>query len=117
VLHSLEGKLVVHPQDPVRGQLGAVVAHDRLGLAAFMAPIELTGNPNAQNGGVGDERQALARAIVDHDEDAQSTAIDELIGNEAASSATADRGCGCSNHAPWWEGSGFVARLAPSRRG
>jgi hypothetical protein len=38
-------------------------------------PIEFTGGPNA----VGDERQALSRAIVDHNEDTQATPIDELM--------------------------------------
>ena len=58
-------------QDGVRGQLGAVVAYDRLGLAAFSEePIELASDPDAGDRGVGHQRQAFARAVVDHDEDA-----------------------------------------------
>ena len=32
--------------------------------------------------GMGDQRQALARAVVKHDEDAHAAAVDELIGDE-----------------------------------
>jgi hypothetical protein len=67
----------------VRGQLGPIVTHDRLGLAALIEePVELASDPDAGDRGVGDKRQALARAIVDHDEDTQAAAIDELIGSE-----------------------------------
>ena len=47
--------VIVGPlQDGVRGQLGAVVAHDRLGLAAFSEePIELASDPDAGDRGVG----------------------------------------------------------------
>jgi putative transposase len=44
---------------------------------------------------VGDECQALARAIVDHDEDAQATAIDELIGNKSTDQRSSGH-CGTS---------------------
>jgi hypothetical protein len=70
-------------QDGVRGQLGAVVAHDRFGLAALAEEaIELASDPSAGDRRVGDERQALARAIVDDDKDTQATPIDELIGDK-----------------------------------
>ena len=45
-------------------------------------PIELASDPDAGDRGVRNQRQALAAAIVDHDEDAQTTAIDELVGND-----------------------------------
>jgi hypothetical protein len=76
--------VIVGPlQDGIRGQLGAVVTDDPLGLAALaQEPIELASDPDPRDRGVGDERQALARAIVDHDEDAQAAAVDELVGSE-----------------------------------
>jgi hypothetical protein len=40
------------------------------------------GGVDAGDRRVGHKRQALARAIVDHDEDAQAAAIDELVGSE-----------------------------------
>jgi hypothetical protein len=77
-------ELVAKPYEAQHGnQLGAVVTHDRLGLAALaQQSIELASDPHPRDRGVGDERQALARAIVDHDEDAQAAAVDELVGSE-----------------------------------
>jgi hypothetical protein len=49
-----------------------------LGAALAQESIELASDPHPRDRGVGDERQALARAIVDHDEDAQAAAVDEL---------------------------------------
>ena len=62
VLHRLAGRDVVPldlvvvgpPQDGVRGQLGAVVADDRLGFAARdQKAIEFAGDPDAGDRGVG----------------------------------------------------------------
>ena len=55
--------VIVGPlQDGVRGQLGAVVAHDRLELVAFSEePIKLASDPDAEDRGVGHQRQASAR--------------------------------------------------------
>ena len=44
-------------------------------------PIDAS-DPDPGDRGVGHQRQAFARAVVDHDEDAQGAAIDKLIGNE-----------------------------------
>jgi hypothetical protein len=54
-----------------------------LGLPALAKElIELAGDPDARDRGIGDERQAFARAVVDHDQDAHATAINELVGHE-----------------------------------
>jgi hypothetical protein len=69
--------LVGPSQNCVRGQLGAVLAHDRLGFAALAwQAIELPGDPDAGDRRVG---QTFARAAVDQDEDTQATS-----GNSAA---------------------------------
>src|SRR5262249_10741662 len=97
VLHRLARRdvvpgnlVIVGPlQDGVRRQLGAIVAHDRLWLAALIEkPIELTSNPNAGDRGVGDERQALARAIVDHNEDTKAAPIKHLTATKASRPAS-----------------------------
>jgi hypothetical protein len=45
-------------------------------------PAEFAGDPNARDRSVGDERQALAAAVVDHNQDAHAAAVDELVGYE-----------------------------------
>jgi hypothetical protein len=47
--------MIVSPsQEGIAGQLGAVVAHDRLGLATLAEePIELAGHPDARDAGSG----------------------------------------------------------------
>jgi hypothetical protein len=48
-----------------RGQLGKIVAHDHLRLAALTEqPIEFASNPDPRDRGVGDQRQTLAGAIA-----------------------------------------------------
>jgi hypothetical protein len=44
--------------------------------------IEFARHPEAGDRGIGDQRQALARAVVNHDQDAHAAAVDELIGDE-----------------------------------
>ena len=54
-----------------------------LGLAALdQEPIEFARDPDARDRGVGDQRQALAGAIIDHDQDAHATTVDELVSDE-----------------------------------
>src|SRR5262245_55027458 len=53
-----------------------------LGLPRSASSRSSSRAPDAGDRGVGHQRQAFARAVVDHDEDAQAAAIDELIGNE-----------------------------------
>jgi hypothetical protein len=45
-------------------------------------PVQLARHPQAGQRGVGDQGQALARAVVDHREDAEAAAVEELIGDE-----------------------------------
>jgi len=53
-------------QDRVAGELAAIVADDHLWLASSLDdPVQLTGNPEAGKGRIGDEAQALPDAIVD----------------------------------------------------
>lgn len=76
--------VIVGPlQDGVRGQLGAVVADDGLGLAVGdQELVEFASHPDAQDRGVGDQGQAFPRAVVDHDQDAHAAAVEELIGDK-----------------------------------
>ena len=45
-------------------------------------PVELARHPDAGERGVGDQRQAFAGAVVDHRQDAEAAAVEELIGDE-----------------------------------
>jgi hypothetical protein len=56
--------VIVGPaQNGVAGELGTVVTYDRPGLAALdEQPIELAGDPDARDRGVGNQPQALAEA-------------------------------------------------------
>ncbi len=57
----------------------AIVADHHLRLAALdHQPVQFPRHPGAGERGVGHQRQALARAIIDHGKDAEATAIGEL---------------------------------------
>ena len=47
-----------------------------------ISAIQFAGDPHARQRGVGDQRQALPRAVVDHRQDAEAPAVEELIGDE-----------------------------------
>src|SRR6516225_1784119 len=76
--------VIVGPtQNGIAGELGTVVTHDCPGRAALdEQPIELAGDPDARDRGIGNQRQALAGAVVDHNQDAKPLTVDELIGRE-----------------------------------
>ena len=57
-----------------------------LTIAARQEPVELASRADPGDRGIGNEGQALAGAIVDHDRDAQAAGVDELIGNEVLTS-------------------------------
>jgi len=70
-------------QDRVAGELAAIVADDHLRLASFLDdPVQLTGNPQAGKGRIGDECQALPGAIVDDRKHPEPATIGELIRHE-----------------------------------
>ena len=73
--------MVVGPsQDGIAGRFGAVVAHHRLGLAACTEqPVEPAADAEAEI----DQRQAFAGKVVDHHQDAQAPAADELVGGDS----------------------------------
>ena len=78
-----DAALVGPVQHGVGGQLGAVVRDDRRRLcSAGDDPVELAPDPETGDRGVGNERQAFPRAIVDHGEDPEASAIDHLIVHE-----------------------------------
>ena len=64
---------------------GAIVADDGIGLAlSDQQPIEFAGDPRAGDRRIGDQCQALARAVVDHDQNAHAAAVNELIGAKSS---------------------------------
>ncbi len=70
-------------QHGIGGQFGAVVRDDRHRLATPRDEVvELTRDPEARDRGIGDERQAFPRAVVDHRQDSEAPAIDHLIVHE-----------------------------------
>ena len=65
--------LFLPAQDGVRGQLGAVVRADHQQLApAGDDRVEFTRDPPPGQRGVDHQRQALPRAVIEHDEDAHA---------------------------------------------
>ena len=72
------------PDSPrVAGELATIVADDHLRLASSLDdPVQLTGNPQAGKRRIGDERQALPGAIVDHRKHPEPATIGELIRHE-----------------------------------
>jgi hypothetical protein len=82
--------VIVGPaQDGIAGQLGAVVTHDHLRLAALdEQAVELAGHPAARDRCIRDQRQARARAVINHNQDAQPPGIDELIGDKVDAEQT-----------------------------
>ena len=64
----------------IRGELGAVIADDELGLAAHRHErAQLSRHPLARNRGVDDGGQAFLGYVVDHVQDAQPPTGDELV--------------------------------------
>src|SRR5258706_3655837 len=72
---------VISPcQDSVAGEFAAIVADHHLWLAALdHQPVQFPRHPGAGERGVGHQRQALARAIIDHGKDAEATAVGKLM--------------------------------------
>ena len=70
-------------QDRVQGELGPVAADYGLGLSAnFEQGRQLPCYPCAGQGRVGDQREAFPRAVVDHGQHPEATAIGQLVGHE-----------------------------------
>ena len=61
-----------------RGHLGAVVTDHHAGRTAHIAdPVQLTGNTDAGERVVDDERQAFPSEVIDHGQDAEPSAVGE----------------------------------------
>ncbi len=70
-------------QDRVRGELGPIVADSGSGLSTGLEQrCQFPRNPCAGQGRVGDQGEALPRAIVDHGQHAEAAAIGQLVGHE-----------------------------------
>ena len=64
-------------------QLGAVVGHDHLRLAAALGQCrEFASHPAARDRGVGNRRQALPGHVIDDVEDAKAATAGELVVDE-----------------------------------
>src|SRR5262245_9374873 len=75
--------IVCLSQDGVRSELDAVVSHDHLGLVWLAEEqVEFMGTSDAGDRRIDHQRQTLARAVINHDQDAQPTAVDELVSDE-----------------------------------
>lgn len=75
--------LLAPPQDRHGGQLSAVVGDDRVRPAAPADDgIHLAHDTKSQPRGVGDQRQALPRVVVDHGQHPEATAVGESVGDE-----------------------------------
>jgi hypothetical protein len=87
--------LVRPGEDGGRSQLGAVVADDRLRTPAALANnvIELARHAPPRDRGVRDQRQAFARAIIDHGQDAEAPVIGQLVGDEVQAPALVGSQC------------------------
>ena len=68
--------LLLPVQDGVRGQLGAVVAHDHRWIAALDCDaIELPSHAHAGERVVGNEAETFPAEVVDQSQDAEATAV------------------------------------------
>src|SRR3954468_15838770 len=76
--------MIVGPaQDGIASQLCAVVTHDHLWLAALdEQAVELARHSVAGDRRIRDQRQALAGAVIDHNQNAQPPPVNELIGDK-----------------------------------
>src|SRR5579864_8577161 len=85
--------LVRPGEDGVGGQLGAVVADDRLRTppAAANGVVELARYAPARDRRVGDQRQAFAGTVVDHRQDAKAPTVGQLVGDEVEAPALVGR--------------------------
>src|SRR6516165_6214099 len=78
-----DAALIDPGQDGVAGEFSTVVADHHPGLAALShQPVQFPRDPGARERGVSHQRQALARAIIDHGQEAETAAIRELIRHE-----------------------------------
>src|SRR5919107_2130984 len=102
VLHRLAGRdevpwnlVLARPgEHRVRGELGAVVGDDELGLATPGDQVrELARDPLARDRGVGDRRQALLGDIVEDVQDPEAPAAGHLVVDEVDRPASV-RACG-----------------------
>jgi hypothetical protein len=81
-------------KDGVRGQLSSVVADDGGGFAApGHDAIKFAGDATPADRGVCDQPKALARAIIDHGQNAKAAAVSELIMNKIKAPACVGRKC------------------------
>ena len=99
-------------QDRVRGQLGAIVADDR--VRASLAPsndaVEFPRRAPPGDRGVGDQRQTLPGAVVDNRQDPEAAAVGQLVVNEVQAPALVGAsGTSSGRRVP-------IARLRPPRR-
>ena len=80
-------------QHGARGELGAIVGHDHLRLAAHIDDHrELASDTLARDRRVGDRRQAFARDVVHDIEDAEPSAVSDLVVDEVERPACVDPG-------------------------
>ena len=92
----------------ITGELTAVVTDNHLRLAKSLDdPVQLTGNPQAGKGRIGDEAQAFSCAIIDDRKHPEPAAIGELIRHEVQRSLAAV-GINIGARVP-------IARLRPPR--
>ena len=73
--------------------------------------VQFARDPRPRQRGVGDQRQALAGAVVDHRQDAEAPAVGHLVGDEVQAPALVGdcRGTSIGRRVP-------MARLRPPRR-
>ncbi len=75
--------LLAPAQDRIRGELGVIVGHDHLWLAAALDEgRQFAGNSFARDRGVRDSRQAFPRHVVDNVEDTEAATAGELVVHE-----------------------------------
>ena len=85
----------------LRGQLGAVVADDRRRLAALGdEPVQFARHPHPGQRGVGDQRQAFPRAVVDHRQDPEAPAVESADRRRSRATSVGWAGSGISHRRP-----------------
>ena len=78
-----DAALLLPAEHDVRSELAAVVADDHAGIAsARRYPVQLAGDPQARQRGVGDRGQALTGEVIDHRQNAEAPALDQRVRDE-----------------------------------
>jgi hypothetical protein len=75
--------LLLPAEHGVRSELAAIGADDHAGIAPESGnAVQLAGDPQIRERGVRERSQAFAAEVIDHDQDAEASAVNQCVGDE-----------------------------------